>query len=439
MATTPNDHLEHWKVQGNQNFAHLGWSSGTAGDVNGDGFDDVIVGAYGYDDGQTDEGEVFVYLGSASGPSTTPDWTAQGNDTGGFFGWSVATAGDVNGDGYDDVIVGSPYHDNGQYSVGEVFVFLGSASGLGTTPAWTVQGDQASEWFGISVATAGDVNGDGFDDVIVGAPYFTLGAFEEGRAFVYLGSASGLTTTLAWTIDGRQPAAHLGFSVATAGDVNGDGFDEVVVGAPHYDNGQDNEGRALLFMGSPAGPGTTPAWTAESNHMDADLGLSVASAGDVNGDGFGDVIVGAPQYDNGQDNEGRAFAFLGSASGLGTAPAWAAESNQGGANFGWSVATAGDMNGDGFGDVIVGAPQYDNGQADEGRAFVYLGSASGLGTGPARGAEADRTGANTGYSVATAGDLNNDGLDEVIIGAPGFGDGQDYEGMAIIFQGRSPM
>ena len=110
----------------------------------------------------------------------------------------------------------------------------------------------------------------------------------------------------------------------------------------------------------------------------AGFGYAVASAGDVNGDGFSDVIVGSYLQDNGQSNEGRAFVYKGSATGLATSPTWSLESNQSSANFGFSVATAGDVNGDGFSDVIVGAELFDNGETNEGRAFVYHGSATGL-------------------------------------------------------------
>src|SRR3989338_8866950 len=123
---------------------------------------------------------------------------------------------------------------------------------------------------------------------------------------------------------------------------------------------------------------TSPAWTAESDQAGAQFGISVATTGDVNGDGYSDVIVGAPYYDNGQTDEGRAFVYLGSSAGLALTPAWTAESDQASAYFGYSVSTAGDVNGDGYSDVIVGALYYDNGQANEGRAFVYLGSSAGL-------------------------------------------------------------
>ncbi len=108
---------------------------------------------------------------------------------------------------------------------------------------------------------------------------------------------------------------------------------------------------------------TSPAWTAESDQVGARFGISVATAGDVNGDGYADVIVGAPEYDNGVTNEGRAYVYLGDASGLATSPAWTAESRQAGSYFGGCVATAGDVNGDGYADVIVGASGYDNGQS----------------------------------------------------------------------------
>ena len=126
------------------------------------------------------------------------------------------------------------------------------------------------------------------------------------------------------------------------------------------------------------GSAPTAAWTAESDQANAWLGWSAGTAGDVNGDGYADVIVGAPYYDNGQTDEGRAYVYHGSAAGLSTSAAWTAESDQAGARFGWWVGTAGDVNGDGYADVIVGARTYDNGQIDEGRVFVYHGGAAGL-------------------------------------------------------------
>jgi len=431
LLTSPS-----WTAESDQGGAQFGWSVATAGDVNGDGFSDVIVGAIGFDNGQSNEGRAFVYLGSASGLAPSPAWTAESDQAGAEFGSSVGTAGDVNGDGFSDVIVGANAFDNGQTDEGRAFVYQGSASGLSLSPAWTAESDQASAAFGVSVGTAGDVNGDGFSDVIVGARLFDNGQFDEGRAFVYLGSASGLSLTPSWTAESDQLGAEFGLSVGTAGDVNGDGFSDVIVGAHWFDIGSFNEGRAFVYHGSASGLSLSPSWTAESDQAGALFGVSVGTAGDVNGDGFSDVIVGAESFGNGEIGEGRAFVYLGSASGLSLTPSWTAESDQASATFGFSVGTAGDVNGDGYSDVIVGAYSFDNGQTDEGRAFVYLGSASGLTLTPSWTAESDQAIAWFGASVGTAGDVNGDGFSDVIVGAPLFDNGQGDEGRAFLYYGN---
>jgi hypothetical protein len=213
------------------------------------------------------------------------------------------------------VIVGTSGADNGEIDEGRTFDVITSAAGLSATPNWTAESDQISARFGSSVATAGDVNGDGYSDVIVGAPFFDNGQSDEGRAFVYHGSAAGLSATPAWTAESDQANAHFGFSEATAGDVNGDGYSDVIVGAEAYDNGQTDEGRAFVYHGSAAGLSATPNWTAESDQANSYFGYSVPTAGDVNGDGYSDVIVGAYAYDNGQTDEGRAFVYYGNEGG----------------------------------------------------------------------------------------------------------------------------
>src|SRR5262249_6340999 len=160
------------------------------------------------------------------------------------------SAGDVNGDGFEDVIVGASYYSNDQTIEGRAYLYLGSATGLAANPAWTPESDQANAQFGRSVATAGDVNGDGYSDVIVGVYQDSNAQLFEVRPFLYLGPASGLCSTADWTAESDQEGAQFGFSVATAGDVNGDGYSDVVVGAPKYTNGQST-GRAYLFLGSP--------------------------------------------------------------------------------------------------------------------------------------------------------------------------------------------
>ena len=411
-----------WVVIGDQYNESFGISVAGTGDVNGDGYADLIIGAPQFDSGFVfDQGRAFVYLGSATGPSSTPAWTADGGQAGAWFGYSVASAGDVNRDGYADVIIGARLFDNGQTDEGRAYVYLGSAFGLGTTPAWTAEVDQSGAMFGSSVASAGDVNGDGYADVIVGAPGFdTTVNIDEGRAFVYLGSATGLSTAPFWSAGSNLFSSAYGASVAAAGDVNGDGLGDIIVGAPLYDNaGFPDEGRVFVYVGplfDPHSPGTTnPIWTADSNKTQAKLGYSVAGAGDVNGDGFGDVLVGAPGWGSGQ-----VLAFYGSPTGPSVAPSFSAKINKNPAEFGSSVAGIGDINGDGISDIAIGAPRVDaSGASGAGSVRVFYGGRMGLGQAPAFTIGENQTNSLFGGSVAGAGDVNKDGVADFIVGAVG--------------------
>jgi len=411
-----------WVALGDQYNENFGISVAGTGDVNGDGFADLIIGAPQFDNGFVfDQGRAFVFLGSAAGPSSTPAWTADGGQAGAWFGYSVASAGDVNRDGYADVIIGARLFDNGQTDEGRAFVYLGSASGLGLTPAWTAEIDQASAMFGSSVASAGDVNGDGYSDVIVGAPGFDSTVnVDEGRAFVYLGSATGLSTAPYWSAGSNLFSSAYGASVAAAGDVNGDGFGDIIVGAPLFDNaGFPDEGRVFVYAGplfDPHSPGTTnPIWTADSNKTQAKLGYSVAGAGDVNGDGFADVLVGAPGWGSGQ-----VMAYYGSSTGPSVAPSFTAKINKNPAEFGSSVAGIGDINGDGISDIAIGAPRVDSMTASAvGTVRVYYGGRMGLANSPAFSIAESQANALFGGSVAAAGDVNKDGVADFIVGAVG--------------------
>jgi hypothetical protein len=421
-------------VESNQEEANMGFSVGSAGDVNGDGYSDVIVGAYQYDNGENNEGAAFIYHGSATGISTTAATMVESNQENAQLGYSVAGAGDVNGDGYSDVIAGAVTYENGQFSEGAAFVYHGSAAGVNTSAAAMLESNQTIAQLGISVSGAGDVNGDGYSDVIVGAYLYQNGETGEGAAFVYHGAATGINTTASVMVESNQPDAFLGYSVAGAGDVNGDGYSDVIVGAYQYDNGENNEGAAFIYHGSATGVSNTHSSMTESNQLFAQMGYSVASAGDVNGDGYSDVIVGTPNYDN---DEGAAFIYHGSAAGINATESAMVESNQANSGMGISVASAGDLNGDGYSDVIVGANVYDNGETNEGAAFIYQGSAAGINTTAAAMLECNQAGAQTGNSVASAGDVNGDGYSDVIVGASQYDNGETDEGAAFVYHGSA--
>ena len=258
-------------------------------------------------------------------------------------------------------------------------------TGLPLAPTWTMPWTEANASFGFSVATAGDVDKDGCSDIIVGAHRFDGGLTDEGKAFVYLGHGSGAAPTYIWSKEADQAGAQYGYSVGTAGDVNGDGFADIIVGAPYWDSiaPEADEGGVWVYQGSYLGPHSAPDFFAQSNQTGALLGKSVAFAGNVNGDGWSDIIVGAPSYNNGAISEGVALVWHGSESGVnggvGGTPGnadWRAESNQTSAMLGSSVATAGDVNADGYADVIVGGFQY--GADSAGAAWVWHGSSSGI-------------------------------------------------------------
>ncbi|MDM7916400.1 MAG: integrin alpha, partial [Candidatus Eisenbacteria bacterium] len=410
--------IPSWTAESNQIAAELGQTLGTAGDVNGDGYDDIVAGTWLYDDGNNDTvGAVFLYLGSPSGPGASPDWTALGSDDGAALGLSLSTAGDVNADGFSDLVVGA-LHYGGQ-NLGFALVYHGSASGLGATPAWvktiTNPGDGV---FGFSVSTAGDVNGDGYGDVIVGSCAY---GDVVGSAYVFYGSPTGLYTVHAWSTHSPQDLANYGFAVATAGDVNGDGYSDVMVGADHFDNFDDDEGRVFVYYGSADGLATSVSWWVDGEQAGAQYGSALSSAGDVNGDGYADILIGAMRYDAGGTDTGRAVLYLGSHAGLEGSPAWTTDGAHAQEYLGHCVATAGDANGDGFSDILVGSIGYDG---STGRAQGFYGGPRGLSTAASWIGESNQTSAGFGNAVASAGDVNGDGYSDIVVAASGFDSGQ---------------
>ncbi|MCX7045427.1 MAG: integrin alpha [Candidatus Sumerlaeota bacterium] len=423
------------------------WVS-SAGDVNGDGYKDIIVGGQTYDTASSDVGKVYVYYGSASGLPATPSWTLEGDHARMLLGTCVACAGDVNGDGYDDIIVGGAGWQDPYREDGIVLVYYGSATGLKSSPTpsnadWSYKIPGSLSNLGYSVACAGDVNGDGYKDIIIGAFTASNGQTQEGRAYLFHGSASGLSATPNWTGESNLAYANYGYFVSLAGDVNGDGYSDVIIGAPNYSSGGfTKNGRAYVYYGSASGLSATPNWTADGVKSNENFGYSVASVGDMNHDDYGDIIIGGPNFSNVLSGVGKAYIYYGSASGLPAAAGWTYVGDQASASFGCCVASAGDFDGDGFGDVIIGEFWRSNGQTKEGRAYIFCGSASGMATTATWIAEGNSMSADSryGFCVAGAGDLNKDGAGDVIVGSNGYQSvaGGPVTGGAFVYYGTAP-
>jgi hypothetical protein len=391
-------------------------------DLNGDGYDDLIVGAYGADPGGRDTaGAVSVFYGSAAGISPVPRQTYTGLAIADQAGRAVSGAGDVNGDGYGDLVYGaSQANAAGMFHGGTATVVHGGPDGAAALPAVVLNGPTADDYFGWSVAAAGDVNLDGYGDIIVGANRADPGRrTNAGLATVYFGSPDGITVANAQGRQGATAGDELGWSVASAGDVNGDGYSDVLMGARQLAPGANAAGLVWLYLGSNTGIPLMPAALYLGAAVGDSFGESVASAGDINNDGYSDIIVGAPQASpGGRMMAGAASVFLGSAMMLSTNAVRVYEGVRAADNFGISVASAGDCNADGFADVIVGASLYDPaGRPNAGSASVYHGSAMGPSALPTRLLEGAQNNDLFGTSCANAGDVNGDGYADVAVGA----------------------
>ena len=404
---------------------YYGWRLGTAGDVDGDGHSDLFIASPYLDGAVSGAGRVDLFRGGTDAPGELATFYNDGESQGDLYGTAVAF-GDFNGDGADDIVVGSGSIDLVGNDSGRVYVYYGPAA-PNAAPDWVADGENSSILLGDAVASALDVDGDGYEDLLVGAPGYDAG---RGQARLYRGGASGLELMPSWTALGDAATDAFGFSVASAGDVDADGFADVIIGAPGT-SASNRRGKAMVFRGQPSGLEASPSWIAIGDQPDSELGFSVASAGDVDGDGYGDVIVGAPRLDGTNANEGAAFVYFGSSTGISPAAPWPILGGTGGARLGYSVASAGDVDADGFGDVVVGAPFHGSG----GRAVIYHGASTLPGFGLEKEWTAPQAGARFGWSVAAA-DLDRDGRSDVVVGAPGVDNGQIDEGQ--IWAYRAP-
>ncbi len=450
-----------------------------AGDVNADGYDDVLFGAPLYDGGLAEQGAAWLHLGSAAGLQASPSWIALGGAAGDHFGHAVARAGDVGGDGYADVVVASPGWGI-DYNRGRLDLFEGRAAGLQTTPSWwdstgtnggytsaetlgDVNGDGLPEvlaaWAGAyaslygsdgstfgsdplwsvyhsglsatpAISPAGDLDGDGLDDALRAQPdWGNLGHVE-----VLGGSPPGLAAAPSATLDGDYGGFGMGTGGPTGatGDADGDGYDDAVLSLSAYDGGPGglDAGRVQLAPGGPGAFATAASWVYEGTESGGALGQGVA-LGDFDGDGYADLAAGAPGMTGAAGaGAGRALIFYGRAAWPSPAdpPDLELEGASAGAAFGTSM-TPGDFDCDGYADLAVGSPEF----GGTGRVSVFSGGPAGLSA--AATWSADGSGSGDGFGVTGAGDVDGDGCDDLVVGAPYADAGQADEGVVVLYGG----
>jgi hypothetical protein len=460
-----------------------GRSISAAGDINGDGFDDLIIGAPYNNSGAAFAGASYIVFGTDQGLPATLELASLDGDNGivingvaifDFSGFSVSGAGDINGDEIEDVIIGAPVASPDANESGSSYLVYGSDLGLPSplslasingSNGVVINGVGAYSNSGAAVSAAGDIDGDGFDDLVIGAPYDFGGA---GASYVIFGSDSGPSSPFnlsgvngvnGFRIDGVSAGDSSGAAVSAAGDVNGDGLDDLVIGAPLAGPSGSNAGAAYVVFGDLAGfPNPlslsgldgSNGFAINGEILSDMVGTSVSAAGDVNGDGFDDLILGASEANPNGDNSGASYVVFGSGESL---PHPLNLSDLDGDNgfvitgvaandeSGTSVASAGDINKDGIDDLIVGAPIAFSGGTSTGSGYVIFGSDLGWsavfnlsslnGTNGFR-LDGVNAGDLAGRSVSAAGDINADGQEDFVIGAPSADPNGERSGTAYV-------
>ncbi|WP_442938967.1 beta strand repeat-containing protein [Nostoc sp.] len=478
-------------INGIKSGDYSGYSISSAGDVNSDGIDDLIIGAPFASPNGDSSGQSYVVFGKSTGFNGTLNpsnlngangFVINGIKSGDILGYSISSAGDVNSDGIDDLIIGAPGATPNGYRSGQTYVVFGKSTGWSATlnlsnlngaNGFTINGIGAYDELGSSVSSAGDVNSDGIEDLIIGAPdasaYFTV----SEKSYVVFGKSTGWSATLnlsnlnganGFAINTINADDRLGSSVSSAGDVNSDGIDDLIIGAPFADpnNSYTYSGQSYVVFGKSTGFNRTlnlsnlngaNGFAINGINANDKSGYSVSSAGDVNSDGIDDLIIGT--FDAGTNGSGQSYVVFGKSTG------WSATlnlSNLNGANgftinginandkSGYSISSAGDVNSDGIDDLIIGAPfASPNGNIWTGQSYVVFGKSTGW---SATLNLSNLNGANgfaingiksddiSGTSVSSAGDVNSDGIDDLIIGAPFTSPNGEYSGQSYVLFGK---
>jgi hypothetical protein len=472
---------------------YSGIAVSAAGDVDGDGIDDLIIGAFRAEPNGTDSGSSYVVFGRSTGFAAAINLSTLDGSNGfrldgvAMFDSSrhgVSAAGDVNGDGLDDLIIGAKGADpNGIGTSGSSYVVFGRSTGfasainlstLSGSNGFRLDGVAAYDQSGIAVSAAGDVNGDGLDDLIIGAyGADPNGINNSGSSYVVFGRSTGIAATInlstlsgsnGFRLDGVAARDYTGYAVSAAGDLNGDGLDDLIIGAPFADPNGNVSGSSYVVFGRSTG------FAAAINLSTLDggtgfrldgvvagdySGLAVSAAGDVNGDGLDDLMIGAANADPNGSDSGSSYVMFGRSTGF--APTINLSTLSGSNGFrldgvaerdfsGLAVSAAGDVNGDGIDDLIIGARGATPNGSRSGSSYVVFGRSTGYASAinlstlnGSNGFRLDGVTAfdGSGQDVSAAGDVNGDGLDDLIIGAYGAGPNGGYSGSSYVVFGKT--
>lgn len=392
----------------------FGSSLADIGDVNGDAVPDIAVSAPSSrgKDGSPD-GRVLIY----SGASGAPLLQLNPIERRGLFGWSIAKAGDIDGDNVPDLIIGAPHTSpDFLFGAGSALIYSGATG----DPLLVINGEEMGAYFGQSVAGLGDLDGDGVPDILVGAPY----ASAEDR--IGLGAAtvhSGADGTIIFKFNGLDSGDYLGWAVSGLGDIDGDGVPDIMVGAPFASpSGRAQAGSVFVHSGATGDLILQLDGTDARDHF----GKSVAEIGDVDGDGTPDLLIGAPNASpDGRENAGSVFLY----SGATAKRIFRFDGLERFDEFGASVSSAGDVDGDDVPDILIGAPGASpNGQTRAGSAFVFSGATGEL----LFRFDGSEQGATLGRSVAGVGSPKDNDRSEAIVGSP-YANPQGYYGAGSAF------